>query len=417
MASKANILIVDDEKDIRFLLSEILGDEGYAVAEAAHSEAAFAAIAANGMPDLVILDIWLENSDRDGMEILADLKKRSRNTPVLMISGHGNIEMAVKAIKLGAYDFIEKPFNTDRLLNLVRRALESSSLRRNTSAGSLFLVTSGPEMQTVQKTAAKAATGETRVLITGAWGAGRTHLARWIHQESPRNSKPFVTLACERADTADINDAFTKAGEGTIVFEDVQMLSPESQTLLLGRLNAKPDARILATSSPNPKILPDLFERLSVTTIALPNLDDRKSDIPELALALLGDGFTIAEDAGMALKRRAWPGQVAELRALIGMAQIRMALENTKELKAAHLDTGAAPAAQSGEAAPAEWLATDLRTAREAFERWYFDHLMDKFDGNVSKVADFAGMDRTALHRKLKSLKEGGEENGERMAS
>lgn len=415
MTSKGKILIVDDEKDIRFLLSEILGDEGYTVAEAPHSEAAFAEITAHGMPDLVILDIWLENSDRDGMEILADLKKKSRTLPVLMISGHGNIEMAVKAIKLGAYDFIEKPFNTDRLLNLVRRALESGSLRRNAPAGGAHLVTISPEMQTVQKAALKAAGGEARILITGPWGAGRTHLARWMHQESPRSAKPFISVSCAGLDTNTLNDAFTRAGEGTLVLQDVHLMPADMQAFVLARLNAKLDARIMATSAPNAKIMPDLFERLAVASITLPPLEERRSDIGELALSILGDGYTVGDEALTNLRHRNWPGHVAELRALMTMAAVRMALENTHELKNHHLASEASANQNQGTPVPSDWLATDLRTARESFERWYFEHLMERFDGNVSQVASFAGMDRTALHRKLKSLKDG--EGGERMAS
>lgn len=416
MAGKGKILIVDDEKDIRFLLKEILGDEGYVVADAPHSEAAYAEIA-KGMPDLVILDIWLENSDRDGMEILADLKKKSRTLPVLMISGHGNIEMAVKAIKLGAYDFIEKPFNTDRLLNLVTRAMESGRLRR--SGAAVQLIGQSPEMQAIQKTAAKAAQGDARVLVTGAWGSGREHLVRWIHQESPRASKPFITLDCGQADAHALNDAVVRTGEGTLLLADVHRLDAALQAAVLAQLNAKSDARIMATSLPRLKdsgFLPDLYERLSVTTIALPPLADRRSDIPDLAVDFIGEGTTITDEAALALKSREWPGHVAELKALMAMAAVRMAIEGATELAVRHIAGDAsAPAASSGQS---EWLAQDLRTARESFERWYFDNLMQRFDGNVSQVASFAGMDRTALHRKLKALKEGGDGgDGERMAS
>ncbi len=422
MTSRGNILIVDDEKDIRFLLGEILQDEGYTVAEAPHSEAAYAAIAKQ-MPDLVILDIWLENSDRDGMEILADLKKKSRTLPVLMISGHGNIEMAVKAIKLGAYDFIEKPFNTDRLLNLVTRAMESGRLRRSAGAGMVQLTAETPEMQAIQKTAQKAAAGDARVLVTGTWGTGRTHLARWIHQESPRASKPLIVLQSRDLDAVAFADALARAGQGTVVVQDVQNLTHDAQAAMLAAINAKPEARIIATAAPDLKatgFLPDLYERLSVTTLALPALDLRRADIVDIAANLLGDGYTVSEDAAIALRRRDWPGQVAELRAVLAMAQVRMALEHTGELRPGHLEntgTSAAASSEPGATGAPEWLSADLRTAREAFERWYFEHLMERFDGNVSQVAQFAGMDRTALHRKLKALKEGGGDDAERLAS
>lgn len=413
MSDKPRILIVDDEKDIRFLLSEILTDEGYALAEAPHSEAAFAEITKNGVPDLVILDIWLENSEKDGMEILAELKKMSRTLPVLMISGHGNIEMAVKAIKLGAYDFIEKPFNTDRLLHLVNRAMETNRLRKGSASSFVDFIAGSAEMQAVHKAAQKAASGDARVLITGGWGTGRGHLARWIHQESARGTKAFIALNCTDADANRINDALAQAGEGTLLLKDVHSLNPSAQTALLSKLANKTDARIIATMLPGTQINADLQGRLAITTIALPSLTDRRADIPQIAASML-EGFTLTDDVAQALKRREWPGQLAELRAVCAMLEVRARLDNAKDIKMSHMDAGPAAAAPAGDA-HADWLATDLRTARESFERWYFEHLMERFDGNVSKIAEFAGMDRTALHRKLKSLKDG--DDGERMAS
>lgn len=409
--SRGRILVVDDEKDIRFLISEILTDDGYAVAEAPHSEAAFAEIA-KAAPDLVILDIWLENSDRDGMEILAELKKTQPQIPVLMISGHGNIEMAVKAIKLGAYDFIEKPFNTDRLLHLVNRAVESSRLRRGAPLGNVSLVSTTPEMQAVQKAAQKAAHGDARVMISGPWGSGRTHLARWIHQESARASKPFITMTA----TDPLNDMLALAGEGTLLVREVQNLPADAQAALLAKLNGKMDARVIATASPDvkAKILPDLYGRLSVASIVLPPLEERRGDIADLVIAFMGEGYTLADDASVILKRRNWAGQLAELKALCAMASVRMALAGDLEFRASHIGVDAPQEASAAGTPQEEWLGSDLRTARESFERWYFENLMERFDGNVSKVADFAGMDRTALHRKLKALKDG---EGERLAS
>jgi len=411
MSDKPRILIVDDEKDIRFLLSEILSDEGYLLAEAPHSEAAFAEIAKNGMPDLVILDIWLENSEKDGMQILAELKKMSRTLPVLMISGHGNIEMAVKAIKLGAFEFIEKPFNTDRLLNLVNRALESSRLRKNAGSAAIHFIAGTAEMQAVHKAAAKAAAGDARLLITGGWGNGRGHLAKWIHQESSRATKAFIAVSCIDADASRITDALAQAGEGTLLLKDVQNLNPQAQAALLAKLSGKTDARIIATTSPDAKIMPDLRERLAIATIHLPVLTDRRADIPEIATSML-EGFKLSDEVAQALKRREWPGQVAELRAVCAMLEVRARLDGASEIKMSHMDQAAAGAAAASDNNTQEWLSTDLRTARESFERWYFEHLMTRFDGNVSQVAEFAGMDRTALHRKLKSLKEGDAKEG-----
>lgn len=410
---KAKILVVDDEKDIRFLLSEILTDEGYSVAQAAHSEAAFAEILRDA-PDLVILDIWLENSDRDGMEILAGIKKLPKPIPVLMISGHGNIEMAVKAVKIGAYDFIEKPFNTARLLTLVTRAIESGRLKRGGAMGAVSLVAGTADMLAVQRAAQKAAPGDARILITGTWGSGRGHLAKWIHQESSRSSNPFLSLSSGHLNASAITDALTQVNNGTLVLRDIEKLPADAQSTLLARLNGKCDARVIATSVSDLKskdFLPDLYGRLSVTTIAMPPLDERKSDIADLIASIMGEGYTISDEALAQLKHRSWPGQVAELKALLSMALVRMQLVGATEVTQGYISGDAAPA-QNDEAQKL-WLESDLRTAREAFERWYFDHLMDRYDGNVSQVAAFAGMDRTALHRKLKSLKD----EAEKLAS
>lgn len=404
MSDKPRILIVDDEKDIRFLLSEILTDEGYELAQAPHSESAFAEIAKSGLPDLVILDIWLENSEKDGMEILAELKKMSRTLPVLMISGHGNIEMAVKAIKLGAYDFIEKPFNTDRLLHLVNRAMETNRLRKASSSSFVDFIAGSAEMQTVHKAAQKAAASDARLLITGGWGTGRSHLARWIHQESMRCTKAFIAINCMDIDAGRLADAFAQTGEGTLLLQDVQNLSPAAQSALLGKLNNKTDARVITTMLPGACVMPDLQGRLAVTGIALPSLTDRRADIPQIAASML-KGFTLSDDVAQSLKRREWPGQAAELRAVCAMLEVRARLDQSKEIRMSHMN--ADPAAGAPAAAHDSWLLTDLRTARESFERWYFDNLMERFDANVSQVAEFAGMDRTALHRKLKALKDG----------
>ena len=419
MASKGKILIVDDEKDIRFLLREILEDEGYSVAEAPHSEAAYAEIAAHGMPDLVILDIWLENSDRDGMEILSDLKKRSKTLPVLMISGHGNIEMAVKAIKLGAYDFIEKPFNTDRLIHLVTRAFDAGRKRYGVPE-KISISAISTEMQAVLKQAQKAAQGDARVLVLGHWGAGRTHLARFIHQESQRAARPCLCLPAANLDAAMLQEALGQ--EGSVVLRDVQEMPVAMQSDLLARLNAKPEARVMATARPDIEamrksgaFLPDLYERLAVTTISVPDLADRRADIADLAQSMILTAYEsmggtqairLGEAAVTALKMGSYEGHLAALQAKCRMAAVMLMLDGGAEVTAAMLSV---PEQGQGHAdhESALWAESDLRTAREHFERWYFEKLMARFDGNVSQVAAFAGMDRTALHRKLKALKEG----------
>ncbi|MBU6235328.1 MAG: response regulator [Alphaproteobacteria bacterium] len=424
MASKGRILIVDDEKDIRFLLREILEDEGYDVSEAAHSEAAYADIAAKGMPDLVILDIWLENSDRDGMEILGDLKRRSKTLPVLMISGHGNIEMAVKAIKIGAYDFIEKPFNTDRLLHLVSRAFEQGR-KRGGAGRKIDFVSVSPDMQAAIKAAQKAAAGEARVLITGAWGTGRAHLAKYIHQESQRAGKACVSIQCAALDAPTLAEAL--AHEGSVIFRDIHKLSASMQADLLGRLNAKPEARVMATADAalldglrrEGKFLSDLYERLSVVTLVMPTLQDRRADLADMCASMIGGYFDawglggpvrVNGPAIDALKQMAFEGQALELEALCFAAAVSMAQAGRKEVTPNDFASDAPAAVTGGEGVASGWLQTDLRTAREAFERWYLENIMARFDGNVSQAAAFAGMDRTAFHRKLKALKGGGED-------
>lgn len=421
MPHKGRILVVDDEKDIRFLISEILTDEGYAVSDAAHSEAAYAAIEAGGMPDLVILDIWLENSDRDGMEILSDLKKRDADLPVLMVSGHGNIEMAVNAIKIGAYDFIEKPFNTDRLLHLVGRALESNRLRRSGSHSKIRMIATSSDMQAVMKIAARAATGDARVVITGPAGAGRNHLAAWIHQESERAAQPYHSVSARNLEESGLLSAIGTAGEGTLVIRDVQDLSAAAQKTLLKLVAGKPTARIIVTSDRPLKDVAgfsaDLNDRLSVLSIDLPGLASRRSDLAELAAGFIAECLAkwgrsepviVGEDALTALRKRSWTGHVAELQALCTMAAFRMLQSNAKEVAPAHFEAqDDAPAANTNDSPVTAWLDQDLRTARESFERWYFENLSERFEGNISQMAAFVGMDRTALHRKLKSLKDG----------
>ncbi|NBX65642.1 MAG: sigma-54-dependent Fis family transcriptional regulator [Proteobacteria bacterium] len=418
--SKGRILIVDDEKDIRFLLREILEDEGYEVAEAPHSEAAYGDIASKGMPDLVILDIWLENSDRDGMEILSDLKKRSKTLPVLMISGHGNIEMAVKAIKLGAYDFIEKPFNTDRLLHLVGRAFDTGRKRLG-SAGKVDFVSVSSDMLSTLKAAQKAAGGEGRVLVTGAWGTGRTYLARFIHQESGRAGKPCVVLSSRGLEAGMLAEAL--AGEGSVVLRDIQNLSPALQADLLTRLNAKPEARVLATAGPElesvraeGKFLGDLYDRLAVVQIEMPSLAMRRADMTDLCVRFIEErfarfgsagGIRISEAAKNALFPHHFGGQAAELQAVCHRAAIAMMLEGVTEALPKHFALGGGTDAEAQSLPIEGWLEMDLRSAREQFEKWYIEQVLARFDSNVSQAAAFAGMDRTSFHRKLKSIKDG----------
>lgn len=417
---KGRILIVDDEKDIRTLIREILEDEGYDVHDAPHSEAAYAYIASTGMPDLVILDIWLENSDRDGMEILGDLKKREASLPVLMISGHGNIEMAVGAIKLGAYDFIEKPFNTDRLLHLVSRAMESGAAKREGGRARLNLTSDVPEMQAAIKLAAKAAVGDGRIMITGSGGCGRHYMAAWIHQESGRGSLGCVSVRANGLDAVALEKAITKAGAGTLIIRDVADLPEDTQKSLLKHVSGKMECRIITTAHDgfdgrSNGFMADLYDRLAVNVIGLVPLSSRRADVGALATQFvreylkkwgaLSSGVTISDEAAVFLQGVRYCGHMAQLQSLCAVAAFRLMQDSGQVLLPEHfqMDSGST----TGDEKFRVWLAQDLRMARESFERWYFDELSARLEGNISAMASFAGMDRTALHRKLKSLKEG----------
>lgn len=426
MIRKGRILIVDDEKDIRTLIREILEDEGYDVHDAPHSEAAYAYIASAGMPDLVILDIWLENSDRDGMEILGDLKKRDANLPVLMISGHGNIENAVGAIKLGAYDFIEKPFNTDRLLHLVARAMEAGQSKREGGRAKLQLVSEMPDMQAAIKLAAKAASGDGRVLITGPQGAGRHYMAAWIHQESGRGALGCVSVRADGLDSAALERAMSKAGAGTLIIRDVANLPEDTQKTLLRLISGKTECRIISTAvagfdGRGDGFLADLYDRLAVSVINVTPLSSRRLDVANLATQFVREylkkwgitptGVVLSDDGVAFLQNMRFGSHMAELQSVCAVAAFRLMQSGGQTLLPEHFQTEVSQAQSAGlDDMFRGWLMQDLRVARESFERWYFDELAERFEGNISAMATFAGMDRTALHRKLKSLKGDGVE-------
>ncbi len=424
--AKAKILIVDDETDIRALISDILEDEGFTVAQAAHSEAAFAAFAKD-RPDLVILDIWLENSDRDGMQILTELKRTAPDLPVLMISGHGNIEMAVKAIRLGAFDFIEKPFNTDRLLLQIRRALEAAHLRRenttlkNVAALGTRVAGSSGMTRSLLTAARKAAEGEGRVLITGPRGTGRSTLARLVHSQSSRALQPLYVQDCRKLQPQDLANVIQTAQAATLLLENVEHMAPETQTALLTAIAAKPDIRIISIAGLEFKENPtkngfkgDLYARLSVVTLETASLADHAADIPEIAADILqamaerageNQPYTLDEQAVLALKCRHWPGNIEELKLTVELAALKAAIAGRRTITATDMDNDG----QGGDA-PSLNLELDMRSAREDFERRYLEAQLARFDGNISLVAAHVGMDRTALHRKLKSLAGEGEE-------
>lgn len=405
----AKILVVDDEKDIRFLIREVLSDEGHTVVEAAHSDAALAELNKDSF-DLAILDIWLENSDLDGMELLQKLKKDKPSLQVLMVSGHGTVEMAVKAIQLGAYDFLEKPFGSDRLILQVNRALEAvqltaenKNLRQLTSTGGAW-VGKAPASLAVAKTLEKLAGSESRVMVLGEKGTGKNLVARLL----------------ANGHALDVWQPNAEVPEsGIALIENAEKLDREAQANLLKQLTSGgKKARLITLALPVLEKLcqtgafsKDLYERLAVAKIELPPLKKRLEDMAELCAALKPD-MHFSLDVFDALKTHIWPGNTRELKLVLDLAALRAQAENRTTLEPHDICLTGASGAATGSVTPnghefALPLELDLRAAREEFERAYLGAQMRRLDNNVSAVAKQVGMDRAALHRKLKTL-EGG---------
>lgn len=456
----ADILIVDDEADIRKQISGILSDEGYETRVAADATAALEEVRAR-RPSLILLDIWLERSRMDGNEILALVKKDHPDLPVIMISGHGNIEMAVNAIRMGAYDFIEKPFKSDRLLVQIERAIETERLKRENEAlleragGAIELVGSSPAISHIDQAISRVARTSSRVLVTGAAGVGKEVVARLIHQRSVRNNGPFVIVNCAtmRSDRLD-QELFgeeaedrTKAGilerchGGTLLLDEVADMPWETQGEFVrilqdqgfqrigGHSTVEVDIRVIASTSRQlePEIAArhfreDLYYRLRVVPIDIPPLRDRRPDIPDLARHFMARAATrdglpargFSEEALAALQAYDWPGNVRELANVIHRMLIMAPAGPGEELTAKMVppvilgDEAMLPRFEKG----GEIMALPLREAREMFEREYLTAQVDRFGGNVSKTAEFVGMERSALHRKLKLLGLTGSERG-----
>ena len=452
-----DILIVDDEDDIRLLISGVLEDEGYETRQAADSESALEEISAR-RPSLVILDIWLEGSRADGMELLHIIRREHPGVPVVMISGHGSIETAVQAIKIGAYDYIEKPFKTDRLILIVARAIEAARLKRENRE---LRLRAGPEMDLVGEAPAivqlrqavdKVAPTGSRVLISGSAGAGKEVVARMLHTHSRRADQPFVIVNCaamapermepelfgvEASRASDEEGRkiglFEQAHSGTLLFDEIGDMPLETQGKIVrvlqdqmfqpvgGQRKIQVDVRVVATTTRDlqqeiseGRFREDLFYRLSVVPLEVPDLAARREDIPKLAdhfirrAAETGGMPTrrIGPDAMSVLQAHDWPGNVRQLRNVIEWLMIMAPSEPNEQIRADMLPpelTEKAPRALQG-AGQTEFLSLSLRDAREEFERQYLEAQINRFGGNVSKTATFVGMERSALHRKLKSL-------------
>jgi two-component system, NtrC family, nitrogen regulation response regulator NtrX len=450
-----DILIVDDEADIRMLIAGILEDEGMKTREAADSDQALAAVGAR-RPSLVILDIWLQGSRLDGLEILRELKRDHPNLPVVMISGHGNIETAVAAIKQGAYDFIEKPFKADRLLLVVERAVEAARLKRENEelrlrvGGATDLIGRSPLVNQLRQSVDKVAPTGSRVLISGPAGVGKEVVARMIHNRSRRANGPFVALNCAtmRPDRMEVElfgtehgsdgqprkiGTFEQAHGGTLLLDEVADMPLETQGKIVrvlqeqsfervgGATRVEVDVRVIASSNRDlqaeieaGRFRQDLFYRLAVVPIRVPALTERREDIPVLARHFMMRSSESAgiparefgEDALAALQAYDWPGNVRQLRNVVDWLLIMATGDPREALRADMLppEIGAITPTVLKWDKGGEIMGLPLREAREVFEREYLLAQVTRFGGNISRTAAFVGMERSALHRKLKSL-------------
>jgi two-component system nitrogen regulation response regulator NtrX len=449
----SDILIVDDEADIRELVAGILQDEGYLTRTARDSDDALAAIAAR-RPNLVFLDIWLQGSRLDGLQVLDTVKREHPEVPVVMISGHGNIETAVAAIKRGAYDFIEKPFKADRLVLVADRALETSRLKREVKALKQLtpstLVGHSPIINQLRQTVDKVAPTNSRVLIVGPPGAGKELTARAIHAQSARAEGPFVVInaAAMTPERMEIElfgveqsdgtrerkvGALEEAHGGTLFIDEIADMPRETQNKILrvlvdqtfqrvgGHNKVTVDVRIISSTGRNieaeiaaGRFRDDLYHRLSVVPIRVPPLAERREDIADLVLYFMEQisqtsGLPkriIGEDALAVLQSHDWPGNVRQLRNNVERLMILASGDADSVITASMLpqDVGSmVPSMPNGNGGE-HLMGLPLREAREVFEREYLVAQISRFGGNISRTAEFVGMERSALHRKLKAL-------------
>ena len=439
---KKTILIIDDEADIRNLLADIFMDEDYNVLKAAHSEQAFSLIRDNDI-DLIVLDIWLENSDKDGVEILKTLKKSDRsNIPVLMISGHGNIEMAVNAMKMGAFDFIEKPFKIDHILMTVSRALNQKELQdENARLKNTHVLPSLNEKQyksiamvTLIKDIKANAESDARVVVFGDIGVGKSRLAEIIHRSSKRAKHTLSYFQCETLSDSDFNDKMKNIA-GTIILEQIEKLSQKSQQALLSFIVANPTVRIISTTShlihkmiEGGEFSSALFDRLAVLKFKIPSLNNRREDIPAI-IQNTADNFsknlniqalTFSQEAIAFLQSYNWTANVMELKLTIEWVILQSYLKYTVPYEAITIDVAdiqvclsehnqdmAAPHHNTNTLAGDFWdhfNTLSLKNARELFETLYLQNHLNVNEGNISNMASAIDMERTALHRKLKTL-------------
>ena len=448
-----DILIVDDEADIRAAISGILGDEGYETRVAHDSDTALAALAER-RPSLMVLDVWLQGSRLDGIELLDEVKQRDPTLPVVVISGHGNIETAVAAIKRGAYDFLEKPFRAEQLLLVVQRATETERLKREFEAlkerigYETELTGSSPQINAVRATLKRVAATGSRVLITGAAGSGKEVAGRLLHQWSPRAGSPFVVVSAARMTPERVEEAlfgveenghlvrsglFEQAHGGTMFLDDVADMPMPTQAKILRVLTeqvfqrvggsrwVRVDVRVISATSRDliaeiaaGRFREDLYYRLNVVPVRLPSLAERREDVAELVHYFVAryaaerrvSAPRLTEDAIAALQTYDWPGNVRQLRNVVERTMILAPGDGNGSIDISMLpsEVTAEPARLVPGQAAKSIMGTPLREAREAFEREYLRAQIRRFSGNISRTAAFIGMERSALHRKLKAL-------------
>jgi two-component system nitrogen regulation response regulator NtrX len=445
-----SILIVDDEQDIRELVGDILRDEGYNVRLAANSDDCLAAINVEA-PSLMILDIWLKDSRMDGIDILKTVKRDNPDIPVVIISGHGNIEIAVAAIKQGAYDFIEKPFNIDQLMVVVARAMETSRLRRENvelrrrDVASAEMLGSSAAFKLLKSNLDKVTKSNGRVLLTGEPGSGKEMAARYIHTNSGRATEPFIIVSSATIEPERMEEVLfgretpergvepgllEQAHGGVVYFDEVgdmplgtqgkilRVLTEQQFTRAGGTDKVRVDLRVISSTCRDLKadigmgrFRQELYDRLNVVPIAVPPLAERREDIPELTRHFI-DWFhktqglpnrSLAPEAETMLQTMAWPGNIRQLRNMV--ERLLILGDSAGPIEPQELPgVEAKTEAEAGVLLSGAIAALPLREARELFEREYLLTQINRFGGNISRTASFVGMERSALHRKLKSL-------------
>ena len=443
-----DILIVDDEKDIRELVSDILMDEGFIMRKASNSDETFAEINKRA-PDLIILDIWLKESKLDGIDILKAVRRDNPDIPVVIISGHGNIEIAVAAVKQGAYDFIEKPFNIDQLMVVITRAMETSRLRRENAQLKLRDVTSSvmigasAAFRNLVNQLDKVTKTNGRIMLAGPPGCGKEVAARYIHSKSDRANAPFISVNSASIESDRMEEVlfgreggergfepglFEQAHGGILFFDEVADMPFGTQSKILrvlveqsfnrvgGSDKVRVDIRVLSATNRNLQkeiiagnFREELYHRLNVVPISVPSLEARREDITMLAQHFINElnsaqGLPVrplADETETLLQTMAWPGNVRQLRNIIERVLI-LGPENGK-IDATEISGGEVGVGENV-VSPNSYATLPLREAREMFEREYLMAQINRFGGNISRTANFVGMERSALHRKLKTL-------------